>query len=319
MINMKDMKNFIKAKLFYLVMRRKLIKQGGGGGLTFYVPKKWADKQGLKAGDDIEISEEKQGLLLQAEASVKRKEGSIEITSKDKRFLQYILNNYYRAGYDKIILSGSVNEKHLYDVLQLLSGFEISEIDNHKAVIEIMAEPFEDKFEVLMKQLFFIIKQDFDHIIESIKEIKEIDFDRILINSKRAIKNSNLCLRFVSKRLSDLNGFNWTIINLLTWIERQLYYLSKSLKDKKMKKINHKQMKYLESIRSSIDYLYDGIYKRSLHHFMKIHLEYRRWETERYNLVEMQNSYCAIIITHFNMIYRYIFQSTSSAIGKVTM
>ena len=37
-------------------MKRKLIKQGGGGGLTIYLPKKWIDENKLEQSNEIEIT-----------------------------------------------------------------------------------------------------------------------------------------------------------------------------------------------------------------------------------------------------------------------
>jgi len=54
-------------------MKRKLIKQGGGNGLTFYIPKKWADARGLNGGDEVEIAEVDNGLLVTAETRLKKK------------------------------------------------------------------------------------------------------------------------------------------------------------------------------------------------------------------------------------------------------
>jgi len=47
-------------------MRRKIISQGGGKGLTLYLPKKWADERNIKGGDEIEIEENLNSLIIKS-------------------------------------------------------------------------------------------------------------------------------------------------------------------------------------------------------------------------------------------------------------
>ena len=44
-------------------MKRKLIKQGAGG-LTLCIPKKWTEKANLKAGDEINLTEDENSLKI---------------------------------------------------------------------------------------------------------------------------------------------------------------------------------------------------------------------------------------------------------------
>ena len=54
-------------------MKRKIIQQGSGG-LTIYLPKKWADQKGLITGDEVDVKESEQGLLIIAEKKETRNE-----------------------------------------------------------------------------------------------------------------------------------------------------------------------------------------------------------------------------------------------------
>ena len=51
-------------------MKRKIIRQGSGG-LTIYLPKKWAEEKGLRIGDEVDLKEAPYGLLVVPEKTRK--------------------------------------------------------------------------------------------------------------------------------------------------------------------------------------------------------------------------------------------------------
>ena len=75
-------------------MKRKLIKQGGGG-YTIYLPKKWVDKKGLKEGNQVDVQETETSLIIGSPVKGK-KEISIEITEENRTNIRNILTHIYR-------------------------------------------------------------------------------------------------------------------------------------------------------------------------------------------------------------------------------
>ncbi|MBW2981703.1 hypothetical protein KY343_02375 [Candidatus Woesearchaeota archaeon] len=296
-------------------MKRRVIRQKDS--FTITLPMKWAREHGV--GKELFVDEVEEGLLVKTESVPFKREAEIKLTSGDKRFLQYILNNYYRAGYDKLIIEGKVNEKDLYKALNLLPGFEVTDFTESRVIIESMSEVTEARFEVLIKQIFFIAKQDVIYIIDSLKNLEKIDVERMHVSSSRAIKNSNFCLRTVSRKKGDFNSFQWTMNNLITWIERQLYYLAVAIKDKKMEKLSKSELDYLYSVKDSLDNLYKGIYENKIETFQNIHKNFREYEEERFNLLKKQSRYKSTVLYYFSVMSRYIMTSTSSGIGIITM
>ena len=112
-------------------MKRKLIKQGGYG-LTFYVPKKWIDAKHLNAGDEIEVTEEEDKLILEV-GKAKKEIRKVEITVGAENFNTYrsLIGGLYRSGYDEIHVHFSDKESvsELQKTADALYGFEIFEID----------------------------------------------------------------------------------------------------------------------------------------------------------------------------------------------
>ena len=75
-------------------MKRKLKKQGIGG-LTFYIPKKWIVKKGLEPGDDINIQEIQDKLVLSSEKIKKKNQIEITLENQSKEFIRNYLNQLY--------------------------------------------------------------------------------------------------------------------------------------------------------------------------------------------------------------------------------
>lgn len=298
-------------------MKRKIIRQGLGG-YTIYLPKKWVEHQGLQAGHEIDVVEKDDALVIQTQGFSKKKEGTIRIDAQDHRFLRYILNNYYRAGYDKLTLQGDTSEKEVHSALRLLLGFEITSVRKQEITIESVAKPSDHDTEQLFKRIFFIVKQDLHTVSENILSGKDLDQETIARNSDTVIRTSNLCIRLLTQHPGSKQGFQSTLANLLTWTHRQLYYLSLQLDQKKKASLSKKQKEFIIQVRELISFLYDGIYLKSFSSFEKIHQHYNRYEREKYSLAKNQDEYPAKIVYHFSLIEKYVHHATSSGIGLIT-
>ena len=310
--------SFLNKKGVKTTMGRKLIKQGGGG-YTIYLPKRWVDEKGLKAGDEIDIAETKGGLLLRSESTPKLKEATLNIAFKDKTFIRYIMTNFYRAGYDKVTLTGDVKENDVKTPVDDLMGLAVTSVKEKEIAMEMLAEPFKDKADKIIKKMFFIIKDDMEYVVSCIEKGEHPDEKMMSYNSRRVMQRANLCIRSMSKKLIDLDGFYWIVITHLHWIERQLYYLSVRLNEEAPAKVGADHVEYLRSVQRSFDHLYDGIYKKSLPALKKIHSEFTKYQTQKYELAASDKTYISKIMVHFSMISRFLLYTTSSAIGMATM
>ncbi len=298
-------------------MKRKLIKQGAGG-YTIYLPKKWIDAKGLTEGNEIEVQEEGGHLLISTHQRKEGKSATINIISKDKRFVQYILNNYYRAGYDKITLQGEITEHEIHAALRLLLGFEIITVGKHEITIESVAKPSDYDIDQLCKRIFFLVRQDLLAVKENLLSAAPLDTESLARNSDTVIRTSNLCIRLLAQHPDPKQGFRSTLANLLTWVHRQLYYLSLHLDQKTRPSLKPKEKEFIVGVSELVSLLYDGIYTKSFTSFEKIHQHYNRSERELPLLLKNQNQYGAMVLSHFSMIQKYIHHATSSGIGLIT-
>ncbi len=152
-------------------MKRKLIKQGGGG-LTFYVPKKWTDKQNLKAGDELNIQESDNELHISAQDKTKQlKELTVKIAKENKNRIRTIISSAYRRGYDQIYLvtEHDMSLVEINHIVDTLLGFVVTEQTEKRIVIKnIMADNFEDT-DAIINKLFITIKFFMQAVIDYIE------------------------------------------------------------------------------------------------------------------------------------------------------
>ena len=109
-------------------MKRKLIKQGGGG-YTIYLPKKWVDGRGLKAGYEIELTEQGAGLFLGKGAGTEELRGvQADITRLDKDSIFKQLVAMYESGFDEIRFTFQKDE-----ALDIKTGKKVRTLEGHES------------------------------------------------------------------------------------------------------------------------------------------------------------------------------------------
>lgn len=239
MKDMRDMKIeiFIKAEISSFSMKRKLIKQGGGGGLTFYVPKKWADKRRLKAGDEINIEETEEDLLVSSTAKKRLKKIEIEIEKEDKLRIRTIISSAYRRGYDQVTLKSKYGFSfvEINQIIDSLIGYVITEQDDNKIIIKnIMADDFEDVSAILNK-LLITIKFFISAVIEYLESSNK-DKSELSELMKSIMKSRDYCQRMI--HLTTYAGDKCYEYNTLVFIAEKIAGNFNDLLHLKLKKRN---------------------------------------------------------------------------------
>lgn len=213
-------------------MKRKVIKQGNGT-LTITLPKGWTEKIGLKGGDEIDVQSD--GDILKvgfSEGKQKKKEFSICLAKEemaDKRYLEAHLDSLYIAGYDRIILE--LPEKKSINAIQSIIkdnflGYEISSFDKSKCVIDNIANPTDEKFDIILRRIFLMTKrliEDFYSDISS-NNFNNLEFHK---GQSKSIKSySNYCLRIIANNGNSRssNYALWSIILRVTQIYNIMMY-----------------------------------------------------------------------------------------------
>lgn len=199
-------------------MRRKVIKQGGHS-LSIHLPKKWAGRQGLRPGAEVDVVEEDDALTI----CVPRQKGArrkIEIVLEDgdDAVVRPQIENAYRSGYDIILACYGGPEKIIRGIVaDYLIGFDVLADAKNKYSLESVAEPGYENFEPLIKRQFLILGQ----MIEGIDE-------QPLEDLARSIKKyDNFLKRCIAKKILGRKGemYLWQLLGTLVQASRHAYHI----------------------------------------------------------------------------------------------
>ncbi|HHE36209.1 MAG TPA: AbrB/MazE/SpoVT family DNA-binding domain-containing protein [Candidatus Woesearchaeota archaeon] len=300
-------------------MKRKVIKQGSGG-FTVYLPKKWADKKGLKPGDQIDIKEKGTALILDTEVKEK-KQISIRITEENKADLKNILTHLYRRGFDTITITNT--SKELQDEIKkitnnMLLGFEVTGIEQNTCGIENISEPAGEKYDVMLRRIFLIIRET--------QRIISNDFKKSKFNSLKELREFRdqqdkfilFCRRILTKERFEIENpsLDWELLTFLMHIEHNYYYLY--LYASKHKPIKEKKIiDLLDKLEEYFQLCYNAYYKKDIKYIHKINQLKEEYQFGKcYKYLEQARGQEAVILSHIRELFRLIQIGTSPILSE---
>ncbi|MBI2129641.1 phosphate uptake regulator PhoU [Candidatus Woesearchaeota archaeon] len=264
-------------------MKRKIIKQGHST-LTITLPSKWAQDSGLKAGDEIDLLETENGLLINTQC---QQEFSSVVLNIDNDFSTPILWKYfcavYRAGYDEITVKFQSNKKYedafgfitpyardpylpkekyektilavVQDITNRFIGMEIIEHSLDHCVIKEMEEPSAKEFENAMRRVFFIIQQMFNDVI-GIIETRNFDrFADVHILDMNIDRFHDFCCRILNKMRAKSQSkaeIIYTTLFILELLADEFKHISNYYYNARKHSINDAELKRMKQFMMSI-------------------------------------------------------------------
>ena len=205
----------------------------GPATMVISLPSKWIKTTGLKPGDEIDLEQENNGLMItDVRTNKSKKEKYFEITPENSPDIETILTHLYRQGFDKIVLN-KIDEKIentiKRTVERLMLGFEITIKNKDSWTIENIASPTKEKYDILLNRTFFIIKETINSIIVQIQNKNEkIKIEELKIEQDKYIL---YCQRNIILGNRENPTIEWELLTFLRHIEHSLYYLSKEIEN----------------------------------------------------------------------------------------
>jgi phosphate uptake regulator len=179
-------------------MNRKIIKQGHNT-LTITLPSNWVRKLNLEAGDEVNIIEKENSLVINGKDKGESKSCEIDIRDFTVPLLWRYFQSAYRAGCDEIKVIFDSNQKkyedayHYYttqfdyaklgekippkpaiamiqEVANRFIGMEVIESGEGYCIVKDLTESSIKEFENSLRRIFLIIQQMFERLIEAIEK-----------------------------------------------------------------------------------------------------------------------------------------------------
>ena len=293
-------------------MKRKLIKQGSGG-LTFYVPKDWTKSNNLNPGDEIDIRPIEGDLLISSKINSQKKEKTITLPKGSEKIPRIMLNSLYRLGYDKIIVNYSTKQQE-EDIREIvdhrLLGFEITDEQENKIIIENVTEPSDEKQEVLVRRMFYIINDSFELLNFDLKNNKFVNGANIVTKTKRLNKYNSFCRRNITKRkFSETTAtYSWELYQKMLLVQHSIWHFHTVISKEKSKKISKASMVLLDNIRSYYNQIHESFFKKDVDNLLMV---LDKAKSDLYSSVQVQMKKTsgseAIMLYYIGELYRLVY------------
>ena len=259
-------------------MKRKVIQIADSTQLVS-LPRKWAIKHGVKKGDEVDVKEEGNRIVLTTGSEGKEKSTvNINITDLDKDSLIFLIRGLFIRGYDEIELKfdkPTTPHHRLNTKVRFLKvihgeiarsiGFEIIQERGDFVIIRKVSESSIKEFDNILKRIFLLI---LDTSKDLYLGVKNKDYE--LVESVE--EKHDTITRFISHNLRILNTVSYTnykdttflfhIISSLDVIVDIFRNVAREIVEEKIKPTNDGII-ILEEIQKAIELYYDLYYNFS--------------------------------------------------------
>jgi len=202
------------------VVKRKVIQIANSTQLIS-LPRKWAQKYGIKKGDELEVEEEGSTLKVLTEKIPHVEEIIVDVSGLTPRLADRFMARAYQKGYDKITVKFDKPELFIsiQNKVKELLGFEVMEQSKYSCVVQSISSKLEVDFDSLLRKAFLITLDMADSCLEAFKNNDTKTLENLYYKDFDVNKFCYFCLRAINKGQHE--GFG-------TYI---LYYLIEMLED----------------------------------------------------------------------------------------
>lgn len=324
-------------------MRRKIIKQGHNT-LTITLPSKWAKKLNLKEKDEIDVLENQDKLIINANENPKEKSGVINITDFNIPLLWRYFQSAYRSGCDEIKIIFDSNKKEYEDafhyyttqfeyaklgkkvppktaipliqsVVDRFLNIAIINAGKNFCIIKDMGEPTTKEFENSLRRIFLIIFQMFDRIIEVIQDGEHGDSSickELHIIDLNIDKFVDYCCRIMNKIETSFSDSKksllFSTLFLLELLGDEFKYIGKHLAVSKKSLKN--TVPLIENVKEHFEIYYKLFYKFEREQAIKLGKNDFEIYNDYFDIKKKLDGEARSLARHFMLISKFILALT---------
>jgi len=301
-------------------MKRKVIKQGHNT-LTITLPTKWAKKNKISAGDELDVSEEGNGIIVSSKHKDRQLSAEVYV-KKPKRLISRHIFNLYRRGVDeiKVRYDDPIIIKDINSYLPLLMGFEITQQSKDFSILKSFHKINEEEFKNALRRYLLITKSIAE---ETYTALKGHSFDELegIIELEKAQNRLYMYLcRVINMRGSyilEYPTFVYLIIHMYEDIADDYKYICKYFLERKKKipRLSGPTLRMMKEVNESLDLLYNFYYKYDLDTGRRIIEEKKRLIIIGLDLLEKVPKHEIRIIHILNNLIVKIYRTVSPIFG----
>ena len=310
-------------------MKRKVVMHGPAT-LIVSLPSKWVKQQGLKRGDEVEVSEEGGKLCISTEKKVELKTVEIDITGLDRTSIVLLVQGIYKKGYDEFTLRfrnpltqyfrlGTDIEvpSVIHYVVGRLVGIEIIEQKNDYVVIRDISLPSPEEFDVALRRIFLLLKDASRDFMLGIKNKDVHAISSMEFKHDNITKFSNYCQRLLNKRtyrIPENSHYMFHVIATLDKIADVLKYSARYILEEKVS-VRRFCASIIEGVNWSLETYSTLFYKYDLKIVCSLYENRNRIIANMRGSIEKLSAPELLIAQHYSHILEYLMDITESRMG----
>lgn len=283
-------------------MKRKLI-QMAGRTMVVSLPADWVKKYGLKKGEEIDLEEVGDTVLIKTVKNIKP-EGrpKIDISGTGPLSLR-ILAGLYKSGYDEFELvfdDPQVLKKVEKDLKEFLIGLEIVSQGKQSCIVKVLAQEMDTEFDNVLRKVFLSL---ISFSNESFENYKKNDFkalQEVLEYEKTNNKLTTFCRRILNKKSYTKNlkiTYFYCLIEELEKLADEYKYICEYLIEKEKKASKNILMMYQKTNDLFNDF-YELFYKYDQNKTVNLYNRKKELITEINTQFDKKTESCSKILHH---------------------
>lgn len=310
-------------------MRRKVIQIADSTQLVS-LPRKWALKYGIKKGDEIEIEEKGEKLIINSEKGLQLHSVEIDITGLDRTSILYYIEILYRIGYDEIRVKYNqpytehfrLKKKEniisvLHYVATRLIGMEIIEQKNNIVVMKSLEHVSAKEFNTALNRIFMLLQDTSEDFIRGAQKGDMLLLETIESKHDSIAKFINYTMRILNTKGPGDNRNSFLLFHILNQLDKitdVIKYSARELYNHK-KPLSSDALDIITQINKSIHWYvefflkFDRIKIRDLYQNRDSTIRKIRERMSKFSSFEL------LLVEYFRHILEYITDITETRMG----
>jgi phosphate uptake regulator len=256
-------------------MKRKIIQIAESTQLIS-LPRKWAIAHNLKKGDELEITEEGNKLIVNVEKIPEFKSIELNLDGLDRTSIIYLIRSAYKMGYDEIVLKfNNPVTKHyrigkeekvisiIHGEVNRLTGIEVIQQKDDFCIVKQLSTVSVNEFDTALRRIFILLKDIITDITTGIENNDRVLIETIEEKHDTITKFVSFCLRLLNKygyKESNKTAVIYHIISTIDKIVDSIKYAAREFM-KYNQKLKKDAIDVIGEIKKSIIGYSDLFYK----------------------------------------------------------
>jgi phosphate uptake regulator len=270
-------------------MKRKVIQIADSTQLIS-LPRKWAQKHNIRKGDELEVEEKGNSVLVSVNKESDSERTEVDIASLGSQ-AKKVIGALYKAGYDEIKINFLKTEelRYVQEVIKdTCVGFEIVEQGRNYVIARKISTTIAEEFEPILRRCFLLLLGVAKDGLEAVKKNDYEAMDNIILIDQSINKFTDFCRRILNRsgysKLKRTPPFYYVLEELeKTGDEYKEIY--KYLSSKKLPLNKHVLTVFAET-NELLEIFYNMFYKFELQKIKTLHDKKVALDEETHKLIE---------------------------------